>query len=290
MNTEATSAAEPVTDFIRTAIREDLDAGRYPHVVTRFPPEPNAYAHIGHAMAGGLNYDISQEFGGRFHLRFDDTNPTTEEQEFVDAIREDLAWMGFDWAEHEYYASDYFDQLYEWAIVLIKAGLAYVDDQSADEVRETRGTLTAPGSESPYRNRPPEESLDLFERMRNGEFPNGAKVLRAKIDMAAANLNMRDPVMYRILHAAHHRTGDKWCIYPMYDWAHGQSDWVEGITHSLCSYEFEDHRPLYEWYIDRLAELDAYPPGITYKPRQIEFARRNLACTITSKRRLKELI
>ncbi len=276
--------AEPTTarDFIRQAIDEDLASGRFQKpIVTRFPPEPNAYLHIGHAKAVGVSYGICQEYGGRFHLRFDDTNPTKEEQEFIDAIKEDLIWLGVDWGEHEYYASDYFDQLYEWAIKLIKAGKAYVDDQSGDEIRAGRGTLTSPGTNSPYRDRPIEENLDLFERMRKGEFPNGSCVLRAKVDMASPNLNMRDPVMYRILHAPHPRTGDKWCIYPMYDYAHGQSDSIENITHSLCSMEFEDHRPLYEWFIK---ELGIFPS------RQIEFARGNITYTFTSKRRMAELI
>ena len=276
--------AEPTTarDFIRQAIDEDLASGRFQKpIVTRFPPEPNAYLHIGHAKAVGVSYGICQEYGGRFHLRFDDTNPTKEEQEFIDAIKEDLIWLGVDWGEHEYYASDYFDQLYEWAIKLIKAGKAYVDDQTGEQIRTGRGTLTSPGTNSPYRDRPIEENLDLFERMRNGEFPNGSRVLRAKVDMASPNLNMRDPVMYRILHAPHPRTGDKWCIYPMYDYAHGQSDSIENITHSLCSMEFEDHRPLYEWFIK---ELGIFPS------RQIEFARGNITYTFTSKRRMAELI
>jgi len=272
---------EPL-DFIRQAVIQDLESGRvsFP-VVTRFPPEPNAYLHIGHAKAICIDFGVARDFGGRTHLRYDDTNPTKEEQEYVDAIREDMRWLGFDWAEHEYYASDYYDQLYEWAVELIQKGKAYVDDQSPDEVRETRGTLTEPGKESPYRNRPVQENLDLFERMRNGEFPDGSRVLRAKIDMASGNINLRDPVMYRILHAAHHRTGDRWCIYPTYDWAHGQSDSIERVTHSLCSLEFEDHRPLYEWFI---RELGIFPS------RQIEFARGNITYTVTSKRRLLELI
>jgi glutaminyl-tRNA synthetase len=269
-------------DFIRQAVLDDLESGRFqPPVTTRFPPEPNAYLHIGHAKAIGISYQIAQEHNGRFHLRFDDTNPTKEEQEFIDAIKEDMRWLGIDWGEHEYHASDYFDQLYEWAITLIKAGKAYVDDQTGEEIRQTRGTLTAPGVNSPYRDRTVEENLDLFERMKAGEFPDGTRVLRAKIDMAAPNVNMRDPVMYRILHAAHPRTGDAWCIYPMYDWAHGQSDSIERITHSLCSMEFEDHRPLYEWFI---RELGIFPS------RQIEFARGNITYMFTSKRRMAELI
>jgi glutaminyl-tRNA synthetase len=269
-------------DFIRQAVLDDLESGRFqPPVTTRFPPEPNAYLHIGHAKAIGISYQIAQEHNGRFHLRFDDTNPTKEEQEFIDAIKEDMRWLGIDWGEHEYHASDYFDQLYEWAITLIKAGKAYVDDQTGEEIRQTRGTLTAPGVNSPHRDRTVEENLDLFERMKAGEFPDGTRVLRAKIDMAAPNVNMRDPVMYRILHAAHPRTGDAWCIYPMYDWAHGQSDSIERITHSLCSMEFEDHRPLYEWFI---RELGIFPS------RQIEFARGNITYMFTSKRRMAELI
>ena len=269
------------SNFIRDAAIEDLQTGRFNGVVTRFPPEPNGYLHIGHAKAICLDFGLAQEFGGRCHLRFDDTNPTKESQEYVDAIMRDVRWLGFDWGEHLYHASDYFDRLYEWALQLIKAGRAYVDDLTADEVRETRGTLTQPGSESPCRNRPVEENLDLFERMRRGEFPDGTKTLRAKIDMAAGNVNLRDPVMYRIRKTSHQRTGDKWCIYPMYDWAHGQSDSIEGITHSLCTLEYEDHRPLYDWYLDAL--------GI-YHPRQIEFARLNLSHTVMSKRKLLTLV
>ncbi len=269
------------SNFIRDAAIEDLQTGRFKGVVTRFPPEPNGYLHIGHAKAICLDFGLAQEFGGRCHLRFDDTNPTKESQEYVDAIVRDVRWLGFDWGEHLYHASDYFDRLYEWAVQLIKAGRAYVDDLTADEMRETRGTLTEPGSESPYRNRLVEENLDLLERMRRGEFADGTKTLRAKIDMAAGNLNLRDPVMYRIRKTGHQRTGDKWCIYPMYDWAHGQSDSIEGITHSLCTLEYEDHRPLYDWYLDAL--------GI-YQPRQIEFARLNLSHTVMSKRRLLTLV
>ena len=278
-----TTPETPVArDFLRQAVDADLASGRFqPPITTRFPPEPNAYLHIGHAKAVGISYGIAQEFGGRFHLRFDDTNPTKEEQEYIDAIKEDLRWLGIEWGEHEYYASDYFDQLYDWAVELIQKGKAYVDDQSGDEIRAGRGTLTTPGTDSPFRDRPTEESLDLFKRMRAGEFPNGSRVLRAKIDMASPNLNMRDPVMYRILHAPHPRTGDKWCIYPMYDYAHGQSDSIEKITHSLCSMEFEAHRPLYEWFI---RELGIFPS------RQIEFARGNITYTFTSKRRMAELI
>src|SRR3990172_7008420 len=241
------------SNFIRDMVLEDIRTGRFNGVVTRFPPEPNGYLHIGHAKAICLDFGLAQEFDGRCHLRFDDTNPTKESQEYVDAIMRDVRWLGFDWGAHLYHASDYFGQLYEWAVGLIKAGHAYVDDLTADEVRETRGTLTQPGSESPCRNRPVEENLDLFERMRRGEFPDGTKSLRAKIDMAAGNVNLRDPVMYRIRKTSHQRTGDKWCIYPMYDWAHGQSDSIEGITHSLCTLEYEDHRPLYDWYLHPLA-------------------------------------
>ena len=269
------------SNFIRDMVLEDIRTGRFTGVVTRFPPEPNGYLHIGHAKAICLDFGLAQEFGGRCHLRFDDTNPTKESQEYVDAIMRDVRWLGFDWGGHLYHASDYFDQLYEWAVQLIKAGRAYVDDLTADEMRETRGTLTQPGSESLYRNRSVEENLDLFERMRRGEFPDGTKTLRAKIDMAAGNVNLRDPVMYRIRKTGHQRTGDKWCIYPMYDWAHGQSDSIEGITHSLCTLEYEDHRPLYDWYLDAL--------GI-YHPRQIEFARLNLSHTVMSKRKLLMLV
>lgn len=277
-----TADSQPATDFIRSQIEQDLASGRYqPPIITRFPPEPNAYLHIGHAKAIAINFDIARDYNGRCHLRFDDTNPLKEEQEYIDAIKEDVRWLGFDWGEHEYYASDYFDQIYEWAIKLIREGKAYVDDQSAEQIRQTRGTLTSPGVESPHRHRSVEENLDLFERMKAGQFPDGSHVLRAKIDMASPNLNFRDPVMYRILHATHHRTGDKWCIYPMYDWAHGQSDSIEGVTHSLCSLEFQDHRPLYEWFINT---LEIFPS------RQIEFARGNITYTFTSKRRMRELI
>ncbi len=269
-------------DFVRKIVEEDLKAGRRDgRVVTRFPPEPNAYLHIGHAKAICLDFGIAREYGGVCHLRFDDTNPTKEESEYVEAIKEDVRWLGFDWGEHEYYASDYFDQLYEWAIQLIEEGKAYVCDLSAEEIRQYRGTLTEPGKESPYRNRSVEENLDLFKRMKNGEFPDGTRVLRAKIDMASPNLNLRDPVMYRILHASHHRTGDKWCIYPTYDYTHGQSDSIEKITHSLCTLEFEDHRPLYDWYLEALN---------IYRPQKIEFARLNLTYTILSKRRLIQLV
>ncbi len=268
-------------DFIRAAIEEDLRTGRFDHVHTRFPPEPNGYLHIGHAKAIIIDFGIARDFGGKCNLRYDDTNPVKEDVEYVEAIKEDIRWLGFDWEDREYYASDYFEQLYEMAVDLIKKGKAYVCDLSAEELREYRGTLTEPGRESPWRNRSVEENLDLFERMRKGEFPDGSRTLRAKIDMAHPNFNMRDPVMYRILHATHHRTGDKWCIYPMYDFAHGQCDSIEGITHSLCSLEYEDHRPLYEWFLKEL--------GI-YAPRQIEFARLNLTYTMMSKRKLRVLV
>jgi len=274
-------ARDKPSHFIRDEVVTDLAAGRFTGVVTRFPPEPNGYLHIGHATAICLDFGLAQEFGGRCHLRFDDTNPTKESQEYVDAIIRDVRWLGFDWGEHLYYASDYFARLYAWAIQLIEAGKAYVDDLSAEEMREMRGTLTEAGRESPYRNRSVEKNLDLLERMRRGEFPDGSKTLRAKIDMAAGNINLRDPVMYRIRKATHHRTGDDWCIYPMYDWAHGQSDSIEGVTHSLCTLEYEDHRPLYDWYLDAL--------GI-YHPRQIEFARRNVSHTVVSKRKLLSLV
>ncbi len=269
------------SDFIREIIDEHNRSGRFGgRVHTRFPPEPNGYLHIGHAKAICLNFGIADEYGGKTNLRFDDTNPTKEEQEYVDAIMRDVRWLGFEW-ENLCYASDYFEQLYQWAVKLIKDGKAYVDDLSAEEIREHRGTLTEPGKDSPYRNRSVEENLDLFERMRKGEFKEGERVLRAKIDMTSPNLNLRDPVLYRILHASHPRTGDAWCIYPMYDWAHGQSDSIEGITHSICTLEFEDHRPLYDWFIDQL--------GI-FHPQQIEFARLNLTYTITSKRKLLRLV
>ena len=268
-------------DFIRLAIDDDLAAGRYQRVQTRFPPEPNGYLHIGHAKAIVIDFGIAEEYGGKCNLRFDDTNPTKEETEYVNAIMEDIRWLGFDWEDRLFYASDYFDQLYAWAIDLIKKGKAYVDDLNPEEIREYRGTLTEPGRNSPYRDRSVEENLELFERMKNGEFPEGSKVLRAKIDMASPNIVMRDPVMYRILHAEHHRTGDQWHIYPMYDWAHGQSDSIEGITHSFCDLAYEIHRPLYEWFLNEL--------GI-YQPRQIEFARLNLSYTVLSKRRLIRLV
>lgn len=268
-------------NFIREIIDEDLKSGKYETVHTRFPPEPNGYLHIGHAKSICLNFGTAKDYRGVCNLRFDDTNPTKEDVEYVDSIQEDIRWLGFDWENRLYYASDYFEKLYEYAIVLIKKNKAYVDDLNADEIRQHRGTLTEPGKDSPYRNRTVEENLDLFGRMRKGEFPDGSKTLRAKVDMSSPNINMRDPVMYRILHATHHRTGDKWCIYPMYDWAHGQSDSMEGITHSICTLEFEDHRPLYNWFVEQL--------GI-FHPRQIEFARLNLTYTVMSKRRLLQLV
>ena len=282
-------------DFIRQIVVDDLKTNKWGgRVATRFPPEPNGYLHIGHAKSICLNFGIAEEFGGQAkgldmtkadsvgcNLRFDDTNPEKEEQEYIDAIIEDVRWLGFDWQDRLYYASDYFEQMYEYAVQLIKQGKAYVCDLSADQVRDHRGTLTRPGKDSPYRNRSVEENLDLFERMRKGEFPDGSRTLRAKIDMAHPNLNMRDPVMYRILHASHHRTGDKWCIYPMYDWAHGLEDSIERITHSICTLEFENHRPLYDWFLDELG---------VYHPQQIEFARLNLTFTVMSKRKLLQLV
>jgi glutaminyl-tRNA synthetase len=275
-------AAETGRDFIRDIVQADLDAKKYQQIVTRFPPEPNGYLHIGHAKSIALNFGIAQEFSGRCHLRFDDTNPTKEEQEYIDSIQADVRWLGYDWGTNLFYASDYFERLYEWAEILIRNGDAYVDDQSQEEIRLTRGTLTEPGKNSPYRNRPVEENLDLFRRMKAGEFPNGARVLRARIDMSSGNINLRDPVLYRILHATHPRTGDKWSIYPSYDYAHGQSDAIEGITHSICTLEFEDHRPLYEWLLDKLP--------VPSKPHQYEFARLNLTYTLLSKRVLTELV
>jgi glutaminyl-tRNA synthetase len=270
------------TNFIHKIIEEDLAAGKNDgRVHTRFPPEPNGYLHIGHAKSICLNFGLAEAFGGKCNLRFDDTNPVKEEEEFVQSIKRDVMWLGFDWDDRELYTSDYFGQLYDWAVQLIKDGKAYVEDLSADEIREYRGTLSEPGKNSPHRDRPIEENLDLFERMKKGEFADGAKVLRAKIDMASPNLNFRDPVLYRILHAEHHRTGGDWCIYPMYDWAHGQSDSIESITHSICTLEFEDHRPLYDWCLDTL--------GVNH-PRQYEFARLNLTYTILSKRKLLQLV
>jgi glutaminyl-tRNA synthetase len=269
-------------DFIRTIISEDVKNGKNGGAVcTRFPPEPNGYLHIGHAKAFCLDFGVAEEFGGKCHLRFDDTNPTKEDTEYVDAIMDDVNWLGWDWGKNLFYASDYFDQMYEYALQLIKDGKAYVDDLTAEEISALRGTLTEPGTESACRNRSVEENLELFEKMKNGDFPDGSRVLRAKIDMSSSNLNMRDPVMYRILHAAHHRTGDKWCIYPMYDWAHGLEDSLEGITHSLCDLDFENHRPLYDWFLDQLD---------VHHPQQIEFARLNLTYTVMSKRLLRELI
>ena len=276
-----TDAAHP-SDFIRDAVKEDLRTNRFGgEVHTRFPPEPNGYLHIGHAKAICIDFGVAEDFGGLCNLRFDDTNPAKEEVEYVESIKEDIRWLGYDWGDRLFYASEYFERLYEYAVLLIRRGKAYVCDLSADEVREYRGTLTEPGQDSPYRYRSVEENLDLFERMRAGEFPDGARTLRAKIDMASPNMNLRDPVMYRILHAEHHRTGDEWCIYPMYDYAHGQSDSIEGITHSLCSLEYEDHRPLYDWYLDALD---------IYHPRQIEFARLFMNYTVLSKRRLLRLV
>jgi len=269
-------------DFIRTIVAEDLEAGRHKTVATRFPPEPNGYLHIGHAKSICLNFGVAREFGGTCNLRFDDTNPTKEEQEYVDAIQADVQWLGFSWDDRLYFASDYFDRLYEFAEVLIQKGLAYVDDQTAEQIRETRGTLTEPGIDSPYRNRSPEENLELFRRMRAGDFPDGARVLRAKIDMGSPNIVMRDPTLYRIRHAHHHRTGEKWCIYPMYDFTHCISDALEHITHSICTLEFENNRELYDWVLDNLP--------VPSRPRQYEFARLNLTYVVVSKRRLIQLV
>lgn len=276
------AAPKPQTNFIRAIIDEDLKTNKFGgRVHTRFPPEPNGYLHIGHAKSICLNFGLAEIYHGLCNLRFDDTNPIKEEDEYVNAIIEDVKWLGFDWGDRLYFASDYFDQMYQYAIQLIKAGKAYVDDLSAEEIKEYRGTLTKPGKNSPYRDRSVEENLDLFQRMRAGEFEDGSRVLRAKIDMGSGNLNMRDPVMYRILHASHHRSGDKWCIYPMYDWAHGLEDSIERITHSICTLEFEDHRPLYDWFLDQLG---------VYHPQQIEFARLNLTYTVMSKRKLLQLV
>jgi glutaminyl-tRNA synthetase len=270
------------SNFIKDIITEDLKTGKNQgRVHTRFPPEPNGYLHIGHAKSICLNFGLAAEFGGLCNLRFDDTNPIKEEVEYVEGMKKDISWLGFDWGDRLYYASDYFEKLYEFAVLLIKKGKAYVCDLSADEIRETRGTLTEPGKNSPYRDRSIEENLDLFQRMRAGEFPDGSRVLRAKIDMASGNLNMRDPIMYRILRATHHRTGDEWCIYPTYDFAHGQSDSIEGITHSVCTLEFEDHRPLYDWYLNQLG---------VHHPQQIEFARLSLTYTMVSKRKLLQMV
>ncbi len=275
-------ATDDRSDFIRDIVRADLQSGRVAAVVTRFPPEPNGYLHIGHAKSICLNFGIAEALGGRCHLRFDDTNPVKEEQEYIEAIEADVRWLGFDWGEHRYFASDYFAQLYDWAEQLIDAGKAYVDDQSADEIREARGTLTESGTDSPHRDRSPEENLNLFRRMRAGEFGDGARVLRARIDMAAGNINLRDPVLYRILHVEHPRTGNDWCIYPTYDFAHGQSDAIEGISHSICTLEFEDHRPLYDWLLQNLS--------VPARPQQYEFARLNLGHTVLSKRKLISLV
>lgn len=282
---KATPAEEKAPlNFIHQIIEEELSRGKNQgRVHTRFPPEPNGYLHIGHAKSICLNFGTAKKYNGLTNLRFDDTNPVKEDTEYVDSIMEDVRWLGFDWDDRLYYASDYFDQLYEWAVKIIKEGNAYVDDLNAELISEYRGTVTRPGKESPYRSRTPEENLDLFTRMKNGEFADGSRVLRAKIDMAHPNMLMRDPIMYRILHTDHHRTGDKWCIYPMYDYAHGQSDYLEGITHSICTLEFEVHRPLYEWYLEQIAEGD-------YRPRQIEFARLNLTYTVMSKRKLLQLV
>jgi glutaminyl-tRNA synthetase len=281
MSTQTSSSPEH-TDFIREIVAGDLREGRIDSVVTRFPPEPNGYLHIGHAKSICLNFGIAREFGGRCHLRFDDTNPSKEEQEYIDSIENDVRWLGFDWGEHLYFASDYFEQLYEWATDLVKAGKAYVDDLTAEETREYRGTLTQPGKDSPWRDRSVEENLDLFTRMRAGEFHGGSRVLRAKIDMAAPNINLRDPVIYRIVHRTHPRTGDAWCVYPTYDFAHGQSDAIEGITHSICTLEFQDHRPLYDWFLENLP--------VPSRPHQYEFARLNLTYTVLSKRVLLRLV
>jgi glutaminyl-tRNA synthetase len=281
--TKDASALTPApSNFIRDIILDDLKTNKYDgRVQTRFPPEPNGYLHIGHAKSICLNFGLAAEFGGKTNLRFDDTNPSKEETEYVESIKDNVKWLGFDWEDRLFYASDYFDKLHGWAVQLITAGRAYVDDSTADEIRKYRGTLTEPGKDSPYRNRSMEENLELFERMRAGEFPDGSRVLRAKIDMASPNLNLRDPVMYRILHAAHHRTGNKWCIYPMYDYAHGESDSIERVTHSICTLEFEDHRPLYNWFIQQL--------GI-FPSQQIEFDRLNLTYTLLSKRKLLQLV
>jgi len=277
----STSELPVTSNFIRTVITEDLKSGKRDQVITRFPPEPNGYLHIGHAKSFSLNFGLAEDFDGRCHLRFDDTNPVKEDDEYVEAIKADVRWLGFNWGEHLHFASDYFDQLYLWAVQLIKAEKAYVDSQTAEQMRENRGSLTKPGIDSPFRNRSVEENLELFEKMKAGVFPDGTHILRAKIDMSSPNMNLRDPAMYRILHAQHHRTGDKWCIYPMYDFAHGQGDSIEGVTYSICTLEFEDHRPLYDWFIQQL--------GI-FAPQQIEFARLNLSYTVMSKRKLLQLV
>ena len=276
------TAERPVSsNFIRTIISEDLASGKRKQVITRFPPEPNGCLHIGHAKSFSLNFGLAEDFNGRCHLRFDDTNPLKEDDEYVEAIKADVKWLGFDWGEHLHFASDYFDQLYLWAVQLIKVGKAYVDSQTADEMRENRGSLTEPGVDSPFRNRSVAENLALFEQMKNAEFADGSHILRAKIDMASPNMNLRDPAMYRIMHIDHHRTGNKWCIYPMYDFAHGQGDSIEGVTYSICTLEFEDHRPLYEWFLQELE---------IFAPQQIEFARLNLSYTVMSKRKLLQLV
>jgi len=283
-NIPETSEEKKSLNFIEQIVEEDLKTGKHKEIITRFPPEPNGYLHIGHAKSIILNFGLAENYKGKTNLRFDDTNPVKEDVEYVDSILEDVQWLGYKWHGEVHYASDYFEQLYEWAVKLIKNGFAYVDDQSGEEISATRGTPTKPGIESPFRNRSVEENLNLFERMRKGEFEDGGKVLRAKIDMSSPNMHMRDPVMYRIKHAEHHRTGNKWCIYPMYDFTHGQSDYIEGITHSICTLEFENHRPLYDWFLDRI-----YEEGKT-RPRQIEFARLNLSYTVMSKRKLAELV
>lgn len=277
-----TEEISKASNFIRDIINKDLESGKHTNIITRFPPEPNGYLHIGHAKSICLNFGLAKDYNGQCNLRFDDTNPAKEEQEYIDSIKEDIKWLGFDWNEHEYYASNYFEQLYDWAIHLINEGKAYVDDQTPDEIRKNRGTLKKPGVNSPFRKRGIEENLKLFEQMKNGDFENGSKVLRAKIDMSSPNMNMRDPIIYRILHSAHPRTGNKWCIYPMYDFTHGQSDAIEYITHSICTLEFQDHRPLYDWFIDNLP--------VPSKPHQYEFARLNLTYTVMSKRKLLKLV
>ncbi|MEI7816791.1 MAG: glutamine--tRNA ligase/YqeY domain fusion protein [Desulfuromonadales bacterium] len=280
MNTELTAAAS--NNFLKTIIDEDLKSGKHSCIVTRFPPEPNGYLHIGHAKSICINFGLAREFGGRCHLRFDDTNPAKEEREYIESIKESVSWLGFDWGEHLYYASDNFEQLYQWAVFLIEQEKAYVEDLNAEQIRAHRGTLTEPGTNSPFRTRSVAENLDLFSRMRDGEFPDGTRVLRAKIDMASPNINLRDPVLYRILHTPHPHVGDAWKIYPMYDFAHGQTDAIEGITHSICTLEFESHKPLYEWFLDNLP--------VSVRPRQYEFARLNLTYTVMSKRKLQELV
>jgi glutaminyl-tRNA synthetase len=285
MNTEDAKTEKKGPNFLEALIVDDLNSGKNGKtILTRFPPEPNGYLHIGHAKAICIDFGMAQKFAGKTNLRFDDTNPVKEDVEYVDSIKNDIKWLGFDWKDREFFASDYFDQLYEWAVMLIKKGLAYVDDQSAELIADQKGSPTVPGKESPFRNRSVEENLKLFEGMKNGEFAEGSRVLRAKIDMASPNMHMRDPLMYRIVHKEHHRTGDKWCIYPMYDYAHGQSDYYEGITHSICTLEFEVHRPLYNWFLDQIAEEGKV------RPRQIEFARLNLSYTVMSKRKLLELV